>query len=81
MQPRRKVLRHLKAQEKLLDRLRSMRAKYGLTQAHVAKVGLNISRAQYTALENGRSMMSFDHLVSLSLFYRCSLSDLLYGVV
>lgn len=38
----------------------------GLTQSEVAK-RLKLSRAQYTAIENGRSTMGFVHLYNLSV--------------
>jgi transcriptional regulator with XRE-family HTH domain len=56
-----------------------MRAEHRKTQDDVAK-SLNVSRAHYTALEGGRSMLNFDQLVSLAVLYRVSLSEFLEGV-
>ena len=46
--------------------LRSMRKRRGLTQKSVADK-LKLSRAQYTAIENGRSTLNFVHLYNLSV--------------
>lgn len=51
----------------LLKELREKRKAKGLTQAQVAK-GIKLSRAQYTALEKGRSLMNWRHLYKLARF-------------
>jgi transcriptional regulator with XRE-family HTH domain len=55
-----------------------MRISQGAAQKDVAQA-LNLSRSQYTALENGRSMLTFDHLCGLAAFYKVELSVLLEG--
>lgn len=52
--------------ERFLSDLRTIRLAKGFTQGEVAK-RLKLSRAQYTAIENGRSTMSFVHLYNLSV--------------
>jgi transcriptional regulator with XRE-family HTH domain len=52
--------------ERFLSDLRTLRLAKGLTQGAVAK-RLKLSRAQYTAIENGRSTMSFVHLYNLAV--------------
>ena len=52
--------------ERFLSDLRTLRLAKGLTQGEVA-TRLKLSRAQYTAIENGRSTMSFVHLYNLSV--------------
>jgi transcriptional regulator with XRE-family HTH domain len=52
--------------EKFLSEVRAIRKAKGLTQSEVAK-RLKLSRAQYTAIENGRSTMGFVHLYNLSV--------------
>jgi len=76
VQQRRQVVRRPLEQEALLLHLRAMRKEHSKTQAQVAKA-INLSRSQYTALEGGRSMFTFDHLVSLALFYHQSISTFL----
>lgn len=51
-----------------------MRLEHCKTQEQVAE-GINISRPQYTALEGGRSSVTFDNLCSLAAFYRVSLAE------
>ena len=48
-----------------LVQLRAARIARKLTQAQVAKA-IKLSRAQYTAIENGRSMVNFHHLHNLA---------------
>jgi transcriptional regulator with XRE-family HTH domain len=76
MQPRRKVRQYPMEQEALLKHMRRMRAAYEKTQGQVAK-GMNLSRSQYTALEGGRSMLTFEHLVSVAKVYEQSVSTFL----
>lgn len=48
-----------------LEDLRSKRKAKKMTQADVAK-GMKISRAQYTAIERGRSLLNWRHMHRLS---------------
>lgn len=48
-----------------LASLRAARKAKNLSQGDVAKL-INLSRAQYTAIENGRSVVSFVHLHNLA---------------
>lgn len=48
-----------------LEDLRKKRLAKKMTQATVAK-GMQISRAQYTAIERGRSLLNWRHLHRLS---------------
>lgn len=50
---------------KFLKDLRTLRVARGLTQATVAE-GIQISRAQYTAIEQGRSLLNWRHLHRLA---------------
>jgi len=52
--------------EQFLSEVRTIRMARGLTQGEVAK-RLKLSRAQYTAIENGRSTLGFVHLYNLSV--------------
>lgn len=52
--------------EQFLAEVKAIRQARGLTQAEVAK-RLNLSRTQYTAIENGRSVIGFVHLFNLSV--------------
>lgn len=79
MQPKRKVVKNLPEYEKLIARIRDVRQTYGSSQADVA-AGMNLSRSQYTALETGRSMLTYDQLVSLSKYYGMTVTSLLSGV-
>lgn len=72
---RSKVLQHPREHEEFCAYLRQLRTNYGFTQARVAQA-LNLSRPQYTALEAGRSMLTFDHLCSLAVFYKLELFEL-----
>lgn len=56
--------------------LRKLRKTYGYTQSQVA-AALNLSRPQYSALETGRSMLTFDHLCGLARHYRFELFELI----
>lgn len=49
-----------------LTRLKALRLKRGLTHGDVAQA-IKLSRAQYTAIENGRSMVTFWHLHNLAV--------------
>lgn len=49
----------------LLSELRAKRVARKMTQAQVA-AGIKLSRAQYTAIEKGRSKLSWRHLHSLA---------------
>ncbi len=48
-----------------LDELKRKRKAKKLTQAQVAE-GIKLSRAQYTAIEKGRSLVNWRHLHALS---------------
>ena len=72
---RSKVIRHPREHEEFCAYLRLLRTNYGFTQAKVAQA-LNLSRPQYTALEAGRSMLTFDHLCGLAEFYKFELFEL-----
>lgn len=48
-----------------LDELRRKRKAKKMTQAEVA-AGIQLSRAQYTAIERGRSLVNWRHLHNLS---------------
>lgn len=67
-QPRRRVIRNQKQYWDLVRHIREHREMSGYTQASVAQ-GINLSRSQYTSIEAGRSMPSYDTLVSLAKFY------------
>jgi len=49
-----------------LEKLRATRIAQKLTQAQLANK-LKLSRAQYTAIENGRSLINFSHLHNLAM--------------
>lgn len=53
----------------LLKDLRKKRLAKNLTQAQVAE-GIKLSRAQYTAIERGRSMLNWQHLHRLATFLK-----------
>lgn len=55
----------------LLKDLRKKRIAKGLTQAQVAE-GIKLSRAQYTALEKGRSLLNWRHLHNLAVYLKTS---------
>ena len=55
----------------LLKDLRRKRIAKGLTQAEVAE-GIKLSRAQYTALEKGRSLLNWKHLHNLAVYLKTS---------
>jgi transcriptional regulator with XRE-family HTH domain len=59
-----------------LVQLRATRLSRDLTQAELA-AQINLSRAQYTAIENGRSMINFQHLhnLAVSLNVRFAVGD------
>lgn len=54
-----------------LKELRRRRLAKGLTQAEVA-AGIKLSRAQYTAIEKGRSLLNWRHLHNLAVFLKTS---------
>jgi transcriptional regulator with XRE-family HTH domain len=58
-----------RAYDSLLRELRATRRGQGLTQAQVAR-GIKLSRAQYTAIERGRSMLNWSHLRRLARFLK-----------
>lgn len=58
-----------RAYESLLKELRETRRAQNLTQAQVAR-GIKLSRAQYTAIEKGRSMLNWSHLRRLAKFLK-----------
>lgn len=55
----------------LLRELKSKRKAKNLTQAQVA-AGIQLSRAQYTAIEQGRSLLNWRHLNRLAKFLKTS---------
>ena len=55
----------------LLKDLRKKRLAKKLTQAQVAE-GIKLSRAQYTAIEKGRSQLNWRHLHNLAVFLKTS---------
>jgi transcriptional regulator with XRE-family HTH domain len=55
----------------LLKELRDKRLSNNYTQAQVA-AGIQLSRAQYTAIEQGRSLLNWRHLHRLARFYKTS---------
>jgi transcriptional regulator with XRE-family HTH domain len=55
----------------LLKELRDKRLSKNLTQAEVA-AGIQLSRAQYTAIEQGRSLLNWRHLHKLAKFLKTS---------
>jgi transcriptional regulator with XRE-family HTH domain len=55
----------------LLQTLKTKRLSKNLTQAQVA-AGIQLSRAQYTAIEQGRSMLNWKHLHRLAKFLKTS---------
>jgi transcriptional regulator with XRE-family HTH domain len=79
LRPRKQVIRNSEAYTAFVTSLLDRRQRLTLTQQQVAD-GINLSRSQYTALENGRSMVTFDHLCSLAEFFGTTLSRLLDGV-
>lgn len=54
-----------------LEDLRKKRKAKKLTQAQVAQ-GIKLSRAQYTAIEQGRSLLNWNHLHKLARFMKTS---------
>jgi transcriptional regulator with XRE-family HTH domain len=56
---------HAKDYDALLKELRETREARGMTQAQVAQ-GIKLSRAQYTAIERGRSLLNWTHLKRLA---------------
>lgn len=56
--------------------LKSLRAEHGYTQEVVAK-HLNISRAAYTNIENGKRQMDSDTIIQLADFYGISTDEIL----
>lgn len=52
--------------ESFIQELKAVRLARGLTQAEVA-TKINLSRAQYTAIECGRSTATFRHLHNLAI--------------
>lgn len=55
--------------DELLRDLREKRLAKKLTQAQVA-AGIKLSRAQYTAIEQGRSKLNWGHLYRLAKFLK-----------
>jgi transcriptional regulator with XRE-family HTH domain len=52
--------------DKFVSELRAVRLARNLSQEELAK-RIRLSRAQYTAIENGRSVVNFAHLHNLSV--------------
>lgn len=61
-------------------KLQALREERGMRQEDVAagmvSVGVLISRSQYSAIENGRSIVKYVHLVALAKVFRLSLSTI-----
>lgn len=57
--------------EAFLKDLKRKRLAKNLTQAQVAK-GIQLSRAQYTAIEQGRSLLNWKHLHRLASYMKTS---------
>lgn len=61
-------------------KLQALREERGLRQEDVAagmvSVGVLISRSQYSAIENGRSIVKYVHLVALAKVFKLSLSTI-----
>jgi transcriptional regulator with XRE-family HTH domain len=55
--------------DKFVTELRAVRLARKLSQSDLAKL-IKLSRAQYTAIENGRSVINFVHLHNLSVALR-----------
>lgn len=55
--------------QRFLVDLRAKRKRRGLTQAQVAE-GIKLSRAQYTAIERGRSMVNWRTMAALAAVLR-----------
>ena len=77
---RRRFTQNLAAYQQLLVRLRSLREGAGKNQKDVASA-INVSRSQYTALEQGRSMLTVDQLISIARFYGTDVATFLTGVL
>lgn len=56
--------------------LKILRLRSGWTQADIA-VQLGISRSQYSAIESGRSIVNYTHLLNLSKVYTLPIENLL----
>lgn len=56
--------------------LRDYRIARGLTQEDVA-LALNISRSQYSSLENGRSVINYKQLYNMAKFFQMTMARLL----
>lgn len=52
--------------EAFLTKLKALRLERGMTHGDIAEA-IGLSRAQYTAIENGRSMVTFWHLHNLAV--------------
>jgi transcriptional regulator with XRE-family HTH domain len=61
-------------------KLQALREERGMRQEDVAagmvSVGVLISRSQYSAIENGRSIVKYVHLVALAKVFRLSLATI-----
>ena len=79
LRPRKQVVRHSDEYASFVHGLLERRLGTTLTQQQVAD-GINLSRPQYSAIEGGRCMVTFDHLCSFAEFYNVTLGELLDGV-
>jgi len=73
---RKTAIKHAKEHGDFCAYLRKLRENFGYRQADVAQA-LNISRSQYCALENGHSMLTFDHLCGIAQMYKLELFELM----
>lgn len=61
------------AYDKFLSELRAVRKQRGLSQGQAA-AHIRLSRSQYTAIENGRSVVTVQHLQELSSLFKVRFS-------
>jgi len=62
-------------------KLRALRTDRGLRQEDVIRrmfdIGLRLTRSQYAAIEGGRSVVKYVHLVALAKVFRVSLATMI----
>lgn len=56
-------------------KLKQLRTKRGMTQRDIAEQ-IHLSRSQYSAIENGLSVVNYKHLYNLSKVFRMTMADL-----
>ncbi|MEM0172997.1 MAG: helix-turn-helix transcriptional regulator [Sulfolobaceae archaeon] len=59
-----------------MNKLRELRENKGLTQREMAKI-MDLSQAQYWALEKERSLLNSKQIIDLCHFFECTPNDLL----